>query len=299
MHTNWPPHTRQPRVTRDAEAAAIARRHGRAAATATAVGVCSVLLVSCAGAVSTTPTAKASPSLESDFDTLQASLNAEVGVVIRAVGSSPNPIVLGTWTTGPAWSTMKVPLVIAALKDEEQSPATVTGSMRAAITGSDNSAAESIWASLGDPTSAAQKVQNVLREAGDTVTSVQSQRVRPEYTAFGQTNWGLTEQAQFVSAAVCDNQAAPVFALMGQVQGDQRWGLGQLPNTQFKGGWGPSPAGRYLVRQIGVIATSAGMSAVALAVAPASGSLSDGTQELTTVAAWLGEHLGVLPAGQC
>ncbi|MGO9156626.1 hypothetical protein [Mycobacterium sp.] len=56
--------------------------------------------------------------------------------------------------------------------------------MTAAITESDNAAAESIWASLGDPVIAARKVEAVLRQTGD-FTTVQSQKVLPEFSAFG------------------------------------------------------------------------------------------------------------------
>ena len=43
--------------------------------------------------------------------------------------------------------------------------------MKAAITESDNAAAESLWAQLGDPPAAAQQVQQVLQEAGDPTAS--------------------------------------------------------------------------------------------------------------------------------
>ena len=33
---------------------------------------------------------------------------------MSAVGGSAPPVVLGHWNIGPAWSTMKVPLVMAA-----------------------------------------------------------------------------------------------------------------------------------------------------------------------------------------
>jgi hypothetical protein len=49
--------------------------------------------------------------------------------------------------------------------------------MTLAITESDNAAAESIWGRLGDPVTAAHKVEDVLRQTGDP-TIVQSQRVR-------------------------------------------------------------------------------------------------------------------------
>ncbi|HET6737259.1 hypothetical protein [Mycobacterium sp.] len=235
-------------------------------------------------------------ALASDFARLETELNAVVGIAISAVGDDQMPMTLGQWQSGPAWSTIKVPLVIAALREED--PPKVTEAMTAAITESDNAAAESIWASLGDPVTAAHKVDAVLRQTSDP-TTVQSQRVRPEFSAFGQTDWPLTDQARFISRAVCDNANAPIFALMGDVQTDQSWGIGTVPGSRFKGGWGPSPTGSYLVRQTGVLAAPRGMVAVALAAEPSSGTFEDGADALTKVASWLTAHLSALPAGQC
>ena len=182
----------------------------------------------------------AAGGLRADFARLESRLHAVAGIAVSAAGGREAPITLGDWQSGPAWSTIKVPLIIAALRQEN--PPKVTDAMTAAITESDNAAAESIWASLGDPVTAAHKVEAVLRQTGDS-TTVQSQRVRPEFSAFGQTDWSLTAQARFTSAALCDNANGPVFALMGRVDPDQRWGIGAIPGTQFKGGWGPSPTG--------------------------------------------------------
>ena len=235
-------------------------------------------------------------TLAADFARLETKLHAVAGIAVSAVGNGQAPIMLGDWEHGPAWSTIKVPLIIAALRQEN--PPKVTDAMTAAITESDNAAAESIWASLGDPVTAARKVEAVLRQTGDS-TTVQSQKVRPEFTAFGQTDWSLTDQARFTSVAVCDSANAPVFALMGRVQPDQRWGIGTVPGAQFKGGWGPSPTGSYLVRQLGVLPAPNGRIAVALAAQPASGKFDDGTAALDEMASWLTAHLGALPAGQC
>ena len=235
-------------------------------------------------------------TLAADFARLETKLHAVAGIAVSAVGNGQAPIMLGDWEHGPAWSTIKVPLIIAALRQEN--PPTVTDAMTAAITESDNAAAESIWASLGDPVTAARKVEAVLRQTGDS-TTVQSQKVRPEFTAFGQTDWSLTDQARFTSVAVCDSANAPVFALMGRVQPDQRWGIGTVPGAQFKGGWGPSPTGSFLVRQMGVLPAPNGRIAVALAAQPASGKFDDGTAALDEMASWLTAHLGALPAGQC
>jgi hypothetical protein len=249
----------------------------------------------------TTPASGPAPStpataLGEGFTKLESTLHAKMGIVISAVGANPKQLVFGDWTTGPAWSTSKVPLTIAALREEH--PPTVTDWMRAAITKSDNAAAESIWEKLGDPVAAAHKVEAVLRQYGDP-TTVEWRKLRPEFTAFGQTIWSLSNQARFTAAAVCDSGNAPIFALMGQVEDGQSWGLGVIPDTQFKGGWGPSTAGSYLVRQLGVLKTPAGLTAVAVATEPASGSFNDGANELTEVAKWLMTHGAELPAGQC
>ena len=240
------------------------------------------------------PTAAA--TLATDFAQLETRLHAAVGVAVSPVGNGQAPITLGSWKSGPAWSTIKVPLIIAALREEI--PPTVTDAMTAAITESDNAAAESIWASLGDPVTAAQKVEAVLRQTGD-LTTVQSQKVLPEFTAFGQTEWSLTDQARFTSVAFCDKANVPVFALMGRVVADQRWGIGSVTDAEFKGGWGPSPPGGYLVRQLGVLPAPNGRIAVALAAQPASGKFDDGTAALNEMATWLTAHLGAMPAGRC
>lgn len=235
-------------------------------------------------------------ALATEFTELEQRLHARMGVVVSAVGANPKQLVLGEWATGPAWSTMKVPLIIAALNEEH--PPTITDSMRAAITESDNAAAESIWEKLGDPVTAAHKVEGVLSKYGDP-TTVEWRKLRPEYTAFGQTIWSLTDQARFTAGAVCDPANAPVFTLMGQVVTDQRWGLGLIPNSRFKGGWGPSRTNSYLVRQLGVLMTPTGLTAVALATQPASGLFADGTAELTEASKWLAQHIAALPVGRC
>ncbi|ORW59272.1 class A beta-lactamase-related serine hydrolase [Mycobacterium parmense] len=235
-------------------------------------------------------------ALVGDFPELQSSVDASIGIALTPVGGRGAALELGEWRSGPAWSTMKVPLVIAALRDEDRP--VVSDEMTVAITQSDNAAAEAIWAGLGDPPTAAGKVEAVLSETGDP-TRVQFRRVRPEYSAFGQTDWSLPDQATFLAAAACDHRDAAVFALMGRIEPDQRWGLGTIAGTPFKGGWGPSPAHRYLQRQMGVITTPAGSSAVALAAEPHSGASVDGISALNRIAAWLRDHLVMLPRGHC
>src|SRR5690349_17716771 len=57
-------------------------------------------------------------SLAADFARLQSSLHATAGIAISAVGSGQEPLMFGDFRSGAAWSTIKVPLVIAALRAE-------------------------------------------------------------------------------------------------------------------------------------------------------------------------------------
>jgi hypothetical protein len=76
----------------------------------------------------------------------------------------------GSWASGAAWSTLKVPLSIAALT---ANPDAATPIMQQAISQSDNAAADQLWSMLGDPQAAADAVEAVLTEGGDTgVTAV-------------------------------------------------------------------------------------------------------------------------------
>jgi hypothetical protein len=248
----------------------------------------------------TPPAQQAQPTdpagLEADFKHLATTLNAKVGIAFSAVGDGQNPTRWGEWQKGPAWSTIKVPLVIAAYR--QQQPPQITDAMRAAIVESDNTAAEAIWEAMGDPPTAAQQVQQILKETGDP-TTVESRKLRPEFTAFGQTIWSLDDQVRFTARAACNTDDEPIFNMMGQIESSQGWGIGSISGTQFKGGWGPDRSGKYLVRQIGVLTTPTGKVAVAIATEPASGSFADGTQQLGEVAKWLKAHLAELPAGQC
>lgn len=241
-------------------------------------------------------TSSDSSYLRSSFAQLQAALGVRLGVTLMPVGSDGAPISLGDWASGPAWSTMKVPLVIAALRQGDST--STNESINAAITHSDNDAADAIWRGLGPPDIAAEKIDEVLREAGDP-TQVQSKRSRPEYSAFGQTDWSLGNQTRFLAMEACDYRSAPVFDLMAQIVGNQQWGLGTIPGTRFKGGWGPSETGGYLVRQLGVIDTNRGQVAAAIAVQSNSGTVTDGIAQLSQVANWLRDHSAELPAGHC
>ncbi|WP_328354323.1 class A beta-lactamase-related serine hydrolase [Mycobacterium sp. NBC_00419] len=249
-------------------------------------------------------TPSAVPSQSSDavdlsaaFAELSTGLSADIGLAYAPVGAEGRVTTLGTWSSGPAWSTIKVPLALALLRqDGTQS---VSGAMRSAITASDNGAAQSMWDELGAHQGAADKVQSILAEAGDPTPLVPSEVTRPGFSAFGQTLWPLSDQVRFLARAACDPRDAPVLDLMGEVVSGQRWGLGTIDGSRFKGGWGPGTDGLYLVRQYGIVDTPEGHTVVALAAVPDSGGFGDGTAVLNRMAAWLQEHLGEIGGGRC
>lgn len=270
------------------------RRAVRSRLVAATFGVCVVAAVAVADAEVRPGN---SAALTNDFPQLESRVQAEIGIALMPVGGSGPTISLGQWPSGPAWSTIKVPLVMAALR-EEHPPPNITAPMIAAITQSDNAAADAIWAGLGDPVTAAHKIDAVLAETGDQ-TQVQSTKLQPKFSAYGQTEWALTAQVRFLSAAICDRRNAPALNLMSQIEHSQRWGLGTIAGTRFKGGWGPFPSGKYLVRQMGLIVTPRGGTVVAVAAEPHSGLFDDGVAALDHIAAWLADHIVVLPSARC
>jgi hypothetical protein len=216
----------------------------------------------------------------SSFRELSSRFSAEVGIAIASVGTSP--VSLGTWSSGVAWSTSKVPLVIAASRAGVASHELVAQT----IVRSDNAAAEELWSRLGHPADAARQVQDVIRAAGDTTTVVESRRLRAGYTAFGQTKWSLAEQARFAAGLGQVAEASPVLDLMRGLTNDHRWGLA-AKGFAAKGGWGPGLADDYLVRQFGIVATASGTVGVAIAAEVHDGEYEAGVDVVNRLADWV------------
>ena len=192
----------------------------------------------------------------------------------------------------PAWSTIKVPVAVAALRERPD----LLDAVRAAITVSDNQAAEQLWDFLGTPEEAGRATEEVLAETG-VGTAVETSFPRPEFSSYGQTRWSPAEQARFAAGLPCLAGAGPVLEAMGQITAGQDYGLGTIPGARYKGGWGPDPDSSYVVRQFGLLpaADGPGVGAVALVVRPASGTYADGQAMLTDLAAQLPD----LPAVDC
>ncbi|MER0118631.1 hypothetical protein ABRP62_05690 [Corynebacterium sp. KPL2636] len=185
---------------------------------------------------------------------------ANYGNVGIAVSDGNTTVAAGRTAPETAWSTSKVPVLIAAHRAGLIGPDVVTS----AITYSNNEAAQSAWDALGGGAQAAQAAQQVLAEAGDTTTQVQSQVTRPEFSAFGQTQWSVGDQAAFMAKLRCVNGAEPILTAMSTPDPAQSYGLRNLEGAALKGGWGPDTAGGYDVRQMGLATIGGREVAVAL-----------------------------------
>ena len=217
-------------------------------------------------------------------DAVATQFGGTVAVAAGGIGSSDDPAM-------PAWSTIKVPLAVAAYR---VAPDTAQLAAPAAITASDNDAALQLWNAL--PPGAGDAV---LADGGVPKT-INTERIRPEFSTFGQTMLTAAEESTFMSNLSCLSGAGPVLELMGQIVPGQDYGLGQLPNAQFKGGWGPSASGGYQVRQMGLVSNTAGQDvALALTVVPADGSYQTGQAMANTVAQQLRGRLDQLPVAAC
>lgn len=219
-------------------------------------------------------------ALEASFDQLSAAVPADIGI---AIARPDRTYSLGRWWSGVAWSTIKVPLAIAALRSDWLRAKDLAVK---AITESDNRASEQLWSRLGDPGEAARRVQGVIAEGGDTATVVESRRLRRGYTAFGQTQWTLQRQARFAAELPSIPDSADVIDLMQRLTSGHRWGLA-ANGFAAKGGWGPGMHGDYLVRQFGIVPTSSGQWGVALAAKVHDGVLETGVDILNTMSEWV------------
>ncbi|MFC4744027.1 hypothetical protein [Gordonia hankookensis] len=243
--------------------------------------------------------------LTKSFAALQKSMRktlpGSLGLAITPVGTDQS-ITMGNLTSGRAWSTLKVPVSLAA---QRKNGAAVAVKEDKAITFSDNDAAGDLWGSLGGGRSSVDAVTEVLREGHDLRTAVTSEADNPPSYP-GYTPWALADQARFAAHLPCLAESEHVVRLMSSVAANQQWGIAKIGRKQgavtaVKGGWGPatSASAGYLVRQLGIISTTRGQVAVSMAAVPRSGSFSSGIAMLDRVGDWIDRNLATLPTGRC
>lgn len=252
-----------------------------------------------------TPPVPPQKKLTTGFGALEKSIRAkypgEFGLAIVPTGTD-TVWSFGGLKTGRAWSTLKVPVSLAA---ERKNGAAVAAKEDKAIIFSDNDAAGDLWGSLGGGRASVGAVSGVLREGHDTRTRVSSEIDDPPSYP-GYTPWALADQARFGAQLPCLPGSEHVIRLMSAVAPNQQWGIARVGHDQgaitaVKGGWGPARGldRGILVRQLGFIGTTRGQVAVSMAAIPRSGKFSDGTAMLNQMGMWLSRNLAQLPMGRC
>ncbi len=170
---------------------------------------------------------------------------AEVGI---ALADAQGTLAAGAPGKGPAWSTIKVPIAITALRDGGSADL-----VDAAITESDNDAAYALWSKVKwSEDNATAAIDEVLAEGGSKATWQ-----KPDANgdvSFGYAEWLLKDQATFAAHLNCVADHKQVSRAMGDIVEWQQYGLTALDNTRAKGGWGfDEDSGRYTQRQFGVL----------------------------------------------
>lgn len=261
--------------------------------------IAATLLTACTPAVTFPDPAENSALMaeSSTYDELAAELQTLVDEVVAsyggnaviAVSDGETELIGGPDLDYPAWSTVKVPIAVAALRADPD----LREVAAAAIQISDNDAADYLWSSL--PAGAADEI---LSEA-DAPLTINDGQHPPEYRTFGSTDWPSSGQAHFMANLGCVDGAGPVLELMADIDPSQSQGLGELPDARFKGGWGPDEEDAYLYRQMGLVGSEHGDIAVSLTVEPASGTLEDAQSMAGSLARGLGPLLDRLPSSSC
>jgi len=262
------------------------------------------------------------PDTTSPLDALAAAVEAlegrgyHVGMAAAAMGAEAS-FTAGDWTGGEAWSTIKVPLAIAASR-AGVTPAIGNGkdkypkdygrcrdrldlatAIDQAIVVSDNCAAWQLWEGLGgDGAKAAAAVDAVLSDGGDQTTKVVAVGDGLRLTS-GLTMWSLADQATFTAHLPQLDGAGPVMAAMarnGADLGNAAMGLTIFPGAYTKAGWGDAPPGGPVSRQMGIIPVGDGKcSAVTIGTDQAI----EATDTLTALARAIQANLQALPSGPC
>lgn len=245
-------------------------------------------------------------SFDEDLKKLEKD-GGEVGVAASAPGNKDKSKVKigGSWKGGRAWSTIKVPLAIAAIQKKANTGSvsdpyggscnhSLNSAVNAAITQSDNCAAWWLWVALGgDNSSAGSKVTEVIRAGGDSSTEVNGTR-NGSYLTSGKTDWSLINQAIFASNMSSISGSSGVLSKMKTHNAaDGSHGLASNYTSMVKGGWGDSDGAA--TRQFGLIKLNNGKCS-AVAIGTNKGSNFSMLDKIVKV---LLNHEDDLPAGNC
>ena len=249
----------------------------------------------------------ATGNLEGDLKEIEESTGHKVGVAVVAPGSS-DVMSAGSWAGGRAWSTINVPLAIAAERLANNAVGAVndpygnhcdygkvSDATADAVGKSNNCAAWWLWQSVGgDGGNGANSVSAVLRDGGDNSTNVVATGDGASLTA-SRTVWSLKDQAVFVANLSSVNGSGNIMKYMNsQNANDKKAGLNVFDKSASKGGWGSGVGAA--TRQFGLVKMSNGQ---CMAVAIGANYFDSSYDVLTKIAQALKDNEAELPGGNC
>lgn len=190
--------------------------------------------------------------LDRAVDKTAKKYHAQVGVAISA---GDDTIAAGDKGEGPVWSTIKVPIAIAALKDGADKSL-----VDLAIKESDNDAAYTLWSQVQWHEGSADKAVGDLLDDYGSHADIHD-------TAFGYSTWPLRDQAVFGAQLPCIEEADYVHKVLKDIVSWQKVGLSKEKQTRAKSGWGlDEEENEYTYRQFGVHEVAGKHVGVALSV---------------------------------
>lgn len=151
-----------------------------------------------------------------------------------------------------AWSTIKVPIALAAERTGKQDQYILDKTLKE----SDNATSWTLWVAVRNSVGG---TEAATRKAVSKVTTKsQGNPIWPQVapgsiTPYGYAKWGIEEQARFMTSVPCQPKGKRVYKAMGDVAPWQKYGLGTVRGMHFKGGWGQHEDGTYTQRQMGVM----------------------------------------------
>lgn len=224
-----------------------------------------------------TKTSLASLDLDDAVADLEDEYDVEIGV---ALYTPKTQYFAGSLKTLPAWSTIKVPLALVAEAHCDINERSRENLIRASLEWSDNDAAWRLFKCEGiSEEQARSKIENVIARATPGVEV-------PD--AYGMTDWTFKDQAKFGYYLSRLPKNVLTVDAMYEVVEEQRWGLGEIDDAAFKGGWSDDDDGSFHSRQFGFVELDGTVYGIALGARSESGSEEDSQDALSDLATELG-----------
>ena len=216
--------------------------------------------------------------LQAELTDIARAASAEGGRVGIALATGDGVDHVGLSGESWAWSTIKVPVAIAAER------ADVAGQLiDDTITVSDNNTSY-------------QLARNIDFDLGDLPHV-------PELDPLpGETVWPLREQARFAADIPCLDTGGTTYEAMGEIVDWQSYGLAEIDGAHFKGGWGVDAPRLYSMRQIATVPVDGGYLGIAVQTYPDDTSHDTGTAILDVIGQQLDELIDahdLTPAAIC